>query len=93
MHFLMLCIPCIQLNSFELCATETSDDIDCDEREKFLHCLLSLRLLAKFLGFLVFLPYRGSQYFPESSCSSQVLQRSTVSYIFCKLFWEDVYFY
>ncbi|NXX88563.1 CDAN1 protein, partial [Centropus bengalensis] len=57
-----LCLKILELNSLTLVEHEHSDgeaDMDeQDEKKRFTVVLLSLRLLAKFLGFLVFLPYR-----------------------------------
>lgn len=57
-----LCLKILELNGLTLVEHEHSDgeaDIEeQDEKKRFSVALLSLRLLAKFLGFLVFLPYR-----------------------------------
>ncbi|NXG02949.1 CDAN1 protein, partial [Sakesphorus luctuosus] len=57
-----LCLKILELNALTLVEHEPSDgeaDMDeQDEKKRFTVVLLSLRLLAKFLGFLVFLPYR-----------------------------------
>ncbi|NWU75742.1 CDAN1 protein, partial [Onychorhynchus coronatus] len=57
-----LCLKILELNGLTLVEHEHSDgeaDMDeQDEKKRFSVVLLSLRLLAKFLGFLVFLPYR-----------------------------------
>ncbi|NWZ04169.1 CDAN1 protein, partial [Agelaius phoeniceus] len=57
-----LCLKILELNGLTLVEHEHSDgeaDIEeQDEKKRFSMALLSLRLLAKFLGFLVFLPYR-----------------------------------
>ncbi|NXJ65734.1 CDAN1 protein, partial [Rostratula benghalensis] len=57
-----LCLKILELNGLTLVEHEHSDgeaDMDeQDEKKRFAVVLLSLRLLAKFLGFLVFLPYR-----------------------------------
>ncbi|KFO94270.1 Codanin-1, partial [Buceros rhinoceros silvestris] len=57
-----LCLKILELNGLTLVEHEQSDgeaDMDeQDEKKRFTVVLLSLRLLAKFLGFLVFLPYR-----------------------------------
>ncbi|XP_065538790.1 codanin-1 isoform X3 [Lathamus discolor] len=58
-----LCLKILELNGLTLVEHEHSDgeaDMDeQDEKKRFTVVLLSLRLLAKFLGFLVFLPYRA----------------------------------
>ncbi|NXN95470.1 CDAN1 protein, partial [Rhinopomastus cyanomelas] len=57
-----LCLKILELNGLTLLEHEHSDgEADMDEqneKKRFTVVLLSLRLLAKFLGFLVFLPYR-----------------------------------
>ncbi|KAM6133763.1 codanin-1 [Phoenicopterus ruber ruber] len=57
-----LCLKILELNGLTLVEHEHTDgeaDMDeQDEKKRFTVVLLSLRLLAKFLGFLVFLPYR-----------------------------------
>ncbi|NWH62913.1 CDAN1 protein, partial [Geococcyx californianus] len=57
-----LCLKILELNGLTLVEHEHSDgeaDMDeQDEKKRFTVVLLRLRLLAKFLGFLVFLPYR-----------------------------------
>ncbi|NXC50246.1 CDAN1 protein, partial [Penelope pileata] len=57
-----LCQKILELDGLTLVEHEHSDgeaDMDeQDEKKRFTVVLLSLRLLAKFLGFLVFLPYR-----------------------------------
>ncbi|NWV74271.1 CDAN1 protein, partial [Dasyornis broadbenti] len=60
-----LCLKILELNGLTLVEHEHSDgeaDMDeQDEKKRFTVALLSLRLLAKFLGFLVFLPYRTAE--------------------------------
>ncbi|NXN30722.1 CDAN1 protein, partial [Nycticryphes semicollaris] len=60
-----LCLKILELNGLTLVEHEHSDgeaDMDeQDEKKRFTVVLLSLRLLAKFLGFLVFLPYRTAE--------------------------------
>ncbi|NXA21661.1 CDAN1 protein, partial [Ibidorhyncha struthersii] len=60
-----LCLKILELNGLTLVEHEHSDgeaDMDeQDEKKRFAVVLLSLRLLAKFLGFLVFLPYRTAE--------------------------------
>ncbi|XP_074961780.1 codanin-1 isoform X2 [Phalacrocorax aristotelis] len=57
-----LCLKILELDGLTLVEHEHSDgEADMgeqDEKKRFAVVLLSLRLLAKFLGFLVFLPYR-----------------------------------
>ncbi|XP_058017973.1 codanin-1 isoform X3 [Ahaetulla prasina] len=59
-----LCLQILELDSFALVEHETNDGeamSEQDEKKHFASVLLSLRLLAKFVGFLVFLPYRTSE--------------------------------
>ncbi|NXQ29941.1 CDAN1 protein, partial [Alaudala cheleensis] len=60
-----LCLKILELNGLTLVEHEHSDgEADMeeqDEKKRFAVALLSLRLLAKFLGFLVFLPYRTAE--------------------------------
>ncbi|NXR55769.1 CDAN1 protein, partial [Hippolais icterina] len=60
-----LCLKILELNGLTLVEHEHSDgEADMeeqDEKKRFTVALLSLRLLAKFLGFLVFLPYRTAE--------------------------------
>lgn len=43
------------------------------ERRQFAVVLLSLRLLAKFLGFVAFLPYRGPEPLPTRELQDSIL--------------------
>ncbi|NXT29242.1 CDAN1 protein, partial [Syrrhaptes paradoxus] len=60
-----LCLKILELDGLTLVEHEHGDgeaDMDeQDEKKRFTVVLLSLRLLAKFLGFLVFLPYRTAE--------------------------------
>ncbi|NWW36967.1 CDAN1 protein, partial [Panurus biarmicus] len=60
-----LCLKILELNGLTLVEHEHSDgEADMeeqDEKKRFTVALLGLRLLAKFLGFLVFLPYRTAE--------------------------------
>ncbi|NWH84661.1 CDAN1 protein, partial [Aegithalos caudatus] len=60
-----LCLKILELNGLTLVEHEHSDgEADMeeqDEKKRFTVALLSLRLLAKFLGFVVFLPYRSAE--------------------------------
>ncbi|XP_074853179.1 codanin-1 [Carettochelys insculpta] len=57
-----LCLKILELDGLTLVEHEPSDgeaDMDeQDEKKRFMVALMTLRLLAKFLGFLIFLPYR-----------------------------------
>nr|XP_033807255.1 codanin-1 isoform X2 [Geotrypetes seraphini] len=57
-----LCQKILELDSIALVEHEPSDDVEAgvdeqDERARFTSVLMTLRLLAKFLGFINFLPY------------------------------------
>uniref|UniRef100_A0A8C3TWN5 Codanin-1 C-terminal domain-containing protein n=1 Tax=Catharus ustulatus TaxID=91951 RepID=A0A8C3TWN5_CATUS len=60
-----LCLKILELDGLTLVEHEHSDgETDMeeqDEKKRFTMALLSLRLLAKFLGFIVFLPYRTAE--------------------------------
>uniref|UniRef100_A0A8C7E5Y9 Codanin-1 C-terminal domain-containing protein n=1 Tax=Naja naja TaxID=35670 RepID=A0A8C7E5Y9_NAJNA len=59
-----LCLQILELDSFALVEHEPSEGeamSEQDEKKHFASVLMSLRLLAKFVGFLVFLPYRTSE--------------------------------
>ncbi|XP_023383562.1 codanin-1 isoform X4 [Pteropus vampyrus] len=68
-----------ELNGFVLPQPEPSDedgesDVDWQgERRQFAVVLLSLRLLAKFLGFVAFLPYRGPEPPPTRELQDSIL--------------------
>ncbi|XP_062973723.1 codanin-1 isoform X2 [Elgaria multicarinata webbii] len=59
-----LCLQILELDGLSLVEHEPSDGDamdEQDEKKRFAAVLISLRLLAKFFGFLVFLPYRTSE--------------------------------
>ncbi|XP_061467262.1 codanin-1 [Rhineura floridana] len=59
-----LCLQIIELDGLALVEHEPSDGEamdEQDEKKRFAAVLMSLRLLAKFFGFLVFLPYHTSE--------------------------------
>ncbi|XP_006883034.1 PREDICTED: codanin-1 [Elephantulus edwardii] len=67
-----------ELNSQALPQHEPSEDGESDvdwqgERRQFAVVLLSLRLLAKFLGFVAFLPYRGPEPPPTRELQDSIL--------------------
>ncbi|MPC13283.1 Codanin-1 [Portunus trituberculatus] len=57
---------------------EEGDPVDNMVREEARSVVLSLRLLAKFLGFLEFLPYQTSEHLKENVLASQIALRSKV---------------
>ncbi|NXE19813.1 CDAN1 protein, partial [Ardeotis kori] len=75
-----LCLKILELNGLTLVEHEHSDgeaDMDeQDEKKRFTVVLLSLRLLAKFLGFLVFLPYRTVEQPTRDLLDSAVVLRN-----------------
>ncbi|XP_067894319.1 codanin-1 [Heterodontus francisci] len=60
-----LCQQILELNSIAILSHESSEgEVDMDEqdeKEHFASVLMTVRLLAKFLGFLAFLPYRTGE--------------------------------
>lgn len=71
----------LELNDMQFTAIEIGDsETTVDERTKqnFIICLLSLRLLGKFLGFLVSLPYRSSTSSYDEVVKSQVSLRCRI---------------
>uniref|UniRef100_A0A8C4KNM7 Codanin 1 n=1 Tax=Dromaius novaehollandiae TaxID=8790 RepID=A0A8C4KNM7_DRONO len=75
-----LCLKILELDGLTLIEHEHSDgeaDMDeQDEKKHFTVVLLSLRLLAKFLGFLVFLPYRTMEQPTRDLLESAVVLRN-----------------
>ncbi|XP_063880733.1 codanin-1-like isoform X3 [Scylla paramamosain] len=57
---------------------EEGDPVDNMVREEARSVVLNLRLLAKFLGFLEFLPYQTSEHLQENVLASQIALRSKV---------------
>ncbi|KAI8486942.1 negative regulation of DNA replication [Branchiostoma belcheri] len=56
----------------------TADSVDQEQRDSYASCLLNLRILGKFLGFIVFLPYQSPQLLPESMMASALSVRNKV---------------
>ncbi|XP_071490581.1 codanin-1-like [Diadema antillarum] len=50
--------------------------IDNEQRENFSSCLLALRVLAKFLGFLSFVPYQGGDKLPDTVKDNVLIMRN-----------------
>ena len=79
----MLCSPYMvldavfQLNSAQFVFPE-SDEMEHEQRESFASCLLTLRLLAKFLGLVAFLPYQAPERLPDAMQSSFITMRNQV---------------
>ncbi|KAK6624932.1 hypothetical protein RUM44_011796 [Polyplax serrata] len=61
------CDEILRLNDTDLVENIEDEDISLDEQieESYLQCTNILRLLAKFLGFLEFMPYRGEKSFSD----------------------------
>nr|XP_054759399.1 codanin-1-like [Lytechinus pictus] len=69
----------IELNDIQLPIADQVDMnsvVDAEARENFSSCLLSLRVLSKFLGFLVFLPYQGDGHLPDIMKDNVITMRS-----------------
>ncbi|XP_008102326.1 codanin-1 isoform X2 [Anolis carolinensis] len=74
-----LCLQILELDGLALVEHEPSDREAMDEQEEKKHfaaVLMSLRVLAKFFGFLVFLPYRTSEPVTGDLLESAVLLRN-----------------
>ncbi len=56
----------------------TKDDKSSQPQVKFASCLITLRTLAKFLGFLVFSPYHHSTDFPAAVKETLISSRNQV---------------
>ncbi|XP_011663041.2 codanin-1 isoform X2 [Strongylocentrotus purpuratus] len=72
----------IELNDLQLPITDQVDMtsvVDAEVRESFSSCLLALRVLSKFLGFLVFLPYQGDNNLPDIMKDNVIMMRSRAS--------------
>ncbi|XP_037795460.1 codanin-1-like [Penaeus monodon] len=63
---------------FVILEPEGGDPIDNMVREEARSVVLNLRLLAKFLGFLEFLPYQTSEHLPENVMATQISLRAKV---------------
>ncbi|KAH0620656.1 hypothetical protein JD844_021326 [Phrynosoma platyrhinos] len=76
-----LCLQILELDGLALVEHEPSDREamgEQDEKKHFAAILMSLRLLAKFFGFLVFLPYRTSEPVTGDQLESAVVLRNQV---------------
>ncbi|XP_042312185.1 codanin-1 [Sceloporus undulatus] len=74
-----LCLQILELDGLALVEHEPSDREamgEQDEKKHFASILMSLRLLAKFFGFLVFLPYRTSEPVTGDQLESAVVLRN-----------------
>ncbi len=71
-----------QLNGLQILAPESDVDLDpielAPERQQLTTCLLTLRLLGRFLGFLTFLPYQTPEKLPDSMQAACVAMRNKV---------------
>lgn len=75
------CYTYLQLNSTHLFISDLDSDmqeVDQEVRDQYLSTLTSLRLLAKFLGFVAFLPYHGAESLPKVLRESQLEVRNKV---------------
>ena len=68
-----------ELDSSVFCGEEIGDDGGNGDSDELDRCLFSVRLLAKFLGFVHFLPYQSSEPLPSAVVTEQVDIRNRVS--------------
>ncbi|XP_046383460.1 codanin-1 [Ischnura elegans] len=70
----------LNLNDSQFMASELEDQdkVDDDTRCEYIKCVLNMQLLAKFLGFLVFLPYQSESRLPENIMLSYCTLRNKV---------------
>ncbi|XP_046742767.1 codanin-1 isoform X3 [Diprion similis] len=71
----------MELNDTQFTGSEIEDTetmVDQETKQNFVTCILSLRLLAKVLGFLISLPYRCEPHSLESVLATQLELRSQV---------------
>ncbi|XP_046616913.1 codanin-1 [Neodiprion virginianus] len=71
----------MELNDTQFMGSEIEDTetmVDQETKQNFITCILSLRLLAKVLGFLISLPYRCEPHSPVSVLTTQLELRSQV---------------
>uniref|UniRef100_A0A8C6YR72 Codanin 1 n=1 Tax=Nothoprocta perdicaria TaxID=30464 RepID=A0A8C6YR72_NOTPE len=89
-----LCLKILELDGLTLIEHVHSDgeaDMDeQDEKKRFTVVLLSLRLLAKFLGFLVFLPYRSMEQPTRDLLESAVALRNKPALDVLKLLRQSI---
>ena len=60
-------------SNYELCRLYFQED-----RQALHNCLVTLRLLGKFLGYVTFLPYLSPDILPSSICDSYLTMRNRV---------------
>ncbi|KAK6181105.1 hypothetical protein SNE40_009036 [Patella caerulea] len=70
-----------KLNNTEFCQKASAENqeaegINQDQHQLFASCLLTLRLLGKFLGFVTFLPYQATDSLPDSIQSNYIELRN-----------------
>ncbi|XP_071441752.1 codanin-1 [Hetaerina americana] len=70
----------LNLNDSQFIASELEDQdkVDDDTRCEYIKCVLNMQLLAKFLGFLVFLPYQCENRLPDNIMLSYSTLRNKV---------------
>ena len=54
--------------------------VDEETRQAYINCVTTMQLLAKFLGFIVFLPYQKAADIPRNIIESELAMRSKVSF-------------
>ena len=86
---LMVLYVVFQLNSAQFVFPE-SDEMEHEQRESFASCLLTLRLLAKFLGLVAFLPYQAAERLPDAMQSSFITMRNQVGSLCSYVDYVDV---
>ncbi|KAG8229703.1 hypothetical protein J437_LFUL009828 [Ladona fulva] len=69
----------LELNEMQFSASEFEEQdnkVDDDTRSEYIRCIVNLQLLAKFLGFLIFLPYQSESRLPDNILLSHCALRN-----------------